>query len=211
MRKITRENLKKFLAEHRTDKKVLDIGAGEGAYAEFFPNRTALDVVERKGVDVVGDAHALPFEDGEFQIVLCTEVLEHLHTPEDAVSEMFRVLKPGGKVILTTRFIFPLHDTPHDYFRYTKYGLEHLFRDFKDIEIKEETDSYGAIAVLVQTLANNSNLRGGIFARTLLLLTAQVIRRFNWISEEEFVGGRNEEKRSERPLLTSGYYLTARK
>ena len=126
--KITRVHLERFLQGQATPKRTLDIGASIGSYAAYFPNRVGVDIERAAGVDIVADAHALSFRDGSFEVVLATEVLEHLQEPQKAVDEMFRVLKPGGTLLLTTRFLFPLHDAPHDYFRYTRYGLEYLLR-----------------------------------------------------------------------------------
>jgi SAM-dependent methyltransferase len=110
-------------------------------------------------VHVVGDARRLPVRDAAFDVVLCTEMLEHVPEPQQAIDEMWRVLKPGGTLVLTTRFLFPIHDAPHDYFRFTKYGLRHLLKRFEVLELQEEADSVGTIAILVQRL--------GMQARTL--------------------------------------------
>ncbi len=104
--KLTRKQLDKFIERHRSDGYTLDIGCAYSPYAAFFPNRVGLDIKPWPGVDVIGDAHQLPFEDEKFDNILCLEVLEHLHSPQTAVAEMRRVLKPGGHLILSTRFIF---------------------------------------------------------------------------------------------------------
>src|SRR5438105_3348465 len=139
--KISRSHMEPFIARHKSDAYTLEIGSGSSYYRHYFPNRVGLDVREGEAVDVVGDAHALPFKDGTFERVLCTEVLEHLHTPQKAIDEMHRVLSPGGKLILTTRFIAPIHDAPGDYFRFTRYGLAHLLREWSEVSIEEETST----------------------------------------------------------------------
>ena len=117
---------------------------------------------------VIGDAQALGIADASFPVILCTEVLEHLPEPQRAIDEMYRVLAPGGTLLLTTRFLFPIHDAPHDYFRFTKYGLRHLLRRFEILELREETDAVGTIAVLLQRLGMQAQtLRAGAAARRL--------------------------------------------
>jgi len=116
-----------------------------------FPNRVALDIRYGIGVQILGDAEALGIADASFEVILCTDVLEHLPEPQKAIDEMFRVLTPGG-LLLLTRFLFPIHDAPHDYFRFTKYGLRQLVRHFEILELHEETDALGTIAVLLQRL-----------------------------------------------------------
>src|SRR5688500_11085311 len=132
--KITRVTLDRFVQAHASAARTLDIGAQTGPYAAWFPNRLPIDLVARPGIQVVTDAQRLAFRDGSFEVVLCTEVLEHIPEPQQAIDEMFRVLAPGGKLVLTTRFLFPIHDAPHDYFRFTKYGLRYLLRRFDALE-----------------------------------------------------------------------------
>jgi SAM-dependent methyltransferase len=77
-------------------------------------------------VDVIADAYELPFADSSVDTVLLTEVLEHLEAPARALAECRRVLRPGGYVIATTPFSWPLHEEPRDFFRYSPHGLRHL-------------------------------------------------------------------------------------
>ena len=70
----------------------------------------------------------LPFGDRSFETVFSSQVLEHVPEPWRMVEDMARVLKPGGHLILTAPHIWGLHEVPHDYFRFTSYGLQHLAR-----------------------------------------------------------------------------------
>ena len=72
---------------------------------------------------VFGDGKHLPFRDASVDTVLSTEVLEHVPRPELLVREMARVVKPGGKLLITVPFIQPLHELPSDYFRFTPSSL----------------------------------------------------------------------------------------
>src|SRR3989344_3908004 len=110
--KITLRELEKFLKKYATNARVLDVGSGGSAYDKFFPNRVTVDIDPARNPDIVADAHHLPFKDGEFETILCTEVLEHIENPFEVEKEFWRVLKPGGQLILSTRFIFPIHDAP---------------------------------------------------------------------------------------------------
>lgn len=210
MKKITRTQLNKFLEAQKTDKKTLDIGCSTSGYAQYFPNRVGLDIVKKEGVDIVGDAHQLPFPDETFENILCTEVLEHLHTPQRAVDEMWRVLKVGGKLILTTRFLYPIHDAPHDYFRYTKYGLSHLLSKWGNVEIIEETDTMGTFGVLFQTVALKSKLRGGKVTKHLFFAAAYIAQRLSWLVTFQSAGSR-EKPIPESNIMVSGYYVIAQK
>lgn len=209
-KKITRSRLEKFLIRHQDPQGLtLDLGCGHSYYKKYFPNRIGFDIQPGHGVDVVGDAHKLPFENDKFDNILCTEVLEHLHSPHIAISEMKRVLKRGGKLILTTRFVFPLHDVPNDYYRFTKYGLRYLFKDWEILEFEEETTTLGAIAVLLQRIGYQCEILNFRPFKLLFFILAKFIQSFSFIISKEF--GDISEMRSEKNIITSGYYLVCKK
>jgi SAM-dependent methyltransferase len=207
--KLTRITLDRFIAAHATDRRTLDIGAQNGPYAVHFPKRIALDIKPGVGVQIIGDAQALAIRDASFEVVLCTEVLEHLPEPQRAIDEMFRVLVPGGQLLLTTRFLFPIHDAPHDYFRFTKYGLRHLLRRFEIIELQEETDAVGTLAVLLQRLGMQAETLHRQPFRAGWLLSAQMIRPFSFLITREFGDSRRLQRES--GIMTSGYHVACRK
>ena len=207
--KLTRVTLDRFVQAHATAARTLDIGAQNGPYAAFFPNRVALDVRHGRGVQILGDAQALGLAGDTFETVLCTEVLEHLPEPQRAIDEIFRVLKPGGMLLLTTRFLFPIHDAPHDYFRFTKYGLRHLLRRFDILELQEEATSVGTLAILLQRLGMQAHTIGGPPFRAIWLIAARVVRPFSFLIASEY--GDSRRLTPERGIMTSGYHVAARK
>jgi SAM-dependent methyltransferase len=90
-----------------------------------------LDLVAVPGVDVVADAHLLPFRDEVFQRIECDAVLEHVRSPERVMDEMRRVLAHGGYLHLVTPFCHPFHEYPRDYRRFTPDGLRELAAGMK--------------------------------------------------------------------------------
>lgn len=205
--------MRSFLVKYRTTERVLEIGGGRvkgnHSYDDLFPNRHAYDIDPERLPDTVGDAHILPFGNSSFSSILCTEVLEHLHTPHQAISEMYRVLQPGGILILTTRFVFPLHDVPNDFYRYTKYGLSYLFKDWMIIEMIPETETFSGIAALVQRVGFQTRVRGGRVTKILIYALAWALDHLNWIIIEEF--GDIKKKNKDETIITSGYYCVFRK
>lgn len=141
--------------------RVLDIGSSAGSYdkrSEFLGARVglkkaaryvALDISALAKPDVAGDAHALPFADGTFDVILANNVIEHLSEPAVGVAEMRRVLAPNGQVLYTIPFLYPVHEAPHDYTRFTRYGLRRLFRDFSGVEIHARGGVFSTLAQLV--------------------------------------------------------------
>ena len=207
--KLTRITLERFVQSHASQGLTLDLGAQNGPYGAYFPNRIAVDIRPGNGVRLLSDAQSLGVASGSLDVVLCTEVLEHLPEPQRAIDEMFRVLKPGGTLLLTTRFLFPIHDAPHDYFRFTKYGLRYLLRNFEVVELNEETDSVGSLAVLVQRLGMQAETLGRTPLRGTWLVAAQVVRRFSFLITREF--GDSRRQFPEKGIMTSGYHVACRK
>jgi SAM-dependent methyltransferase len=108
-------------------------GLDVGSRQRIRRNAITLDVVEAKGVDVVGDAHDLPFPDFSFDYVWCNAVLEHLRDPRQAANELIRVLKPGGVAFVQVPFLEYVHGWPDDYYRFTLNGLRELFRGLEEV------------------------------------------------------------------------------
>ncbi len=211
MKKITRKHLRPFLENYATNQVVLEIGGGRvstnHSYQDLFPNRHTYDLDPNRQPDTVGDAHTLTFKDNSFEFILCTEVLEHLHTPQKAIDEMKRVLKPGGTLILTTRFVFPIHDAPYDYYRYTEFGLKHILRDWKIIELRAETESFSAIGALIQRLGFQTDVKGGRFTKILMYAIAWIFDGLNFLIKKEY--GDIQKKTITTNNFTTGYYVAA--
>lgn len=111
---------------------VLDVGAGHySRYQKFFKydKYIKMDINHAEHVDVVGSVDSIPLQDESVDSVVCTQVFEHIKYPDKGASEIFRILKKGGYVLLTVPQTNELHEEPHDYFRYTKYGLNRIFND----------------------------------------------------------------------------------
>ena len=112
---------------------VLDAGAGRAQYRDLFAHARyetadflAVPGKNYAAPEYVCDLTAIPVDDGRFDHVVCTQVLEHLPEPARALGEFHRVLKPGGRLWLTAPFFYGEHERPYDFFRYTQYGLRHL-------------------------------------------------------------------------------------
>lgn len=82
----------------------------------------------------VVDVTTMDFED-EFDAILCLEVLEHVPCFWEAIPRLHRALRPGGRLMVSTPMIFPYHDEPGDFYRFTEHGLQHLLSDFRDVEV----------------------------------------------------------------------------
>jgi len=140
--KLIRGNINRFMKQSAAlyangPARLLDIApqVHEGA-RPFFPDEVAietLDIDPASGCTYIGDICRCNsgIADNTFDFVVCTEVLEHTLQPFHAVEEMRRILKPGGKLFLTTPFNFRIHGPLPDCWRFTEHGLRALLGDYR--------------------------------------------------------------------------------
>jgi len=114
---------------------VLDIGCGHQDIKKYLTHPAhyiGLDYYQtatewyKSRPHIFGDAQSLPVVDAGFDHAILLDVLEHLPCPDDCIREIHRVLKPGGRLTLQTPFLYPIHDSPRDYQRWTIHGLRRL-------------------------------------------------------------------------------------
>lgn len=139
---------------------LMDFGCGTKPYESLFVNVTKYIGVDFEGggndykntrVDVYYDGKSLPFENDHFDSILSTEVLEHVFNPDDILSELNRVLKPNGMMLLTCPFLWPEHEQPWDYARYSSFGLKHLLEK-KGFEVVSQEKTGNFISGVVQMI-----------------------------------------------------------
>ncbi len=133
---FVRKELKAEIAinSHFMSGRLLDFGCGNQPYRHLFPADAyvGLDIVDSghapsdKRADVWYDGETIPYDDGHFDAVFASEVLEHVFNPDRILSELNRVLKPGGHLLVTLPFAWEEHEAPFDYARYTSFGLKSL-------------------------------------------------------------------------------------
>lgn len=142
--------------------KILDFGCGSKPYEHLFVNATEYigvdyEIEGRKEnldkIDFFYDGKKIPFEDNTFDGILCTEVLEHVFNIDELLSEFYRVLKPNGKAIITTPFMWEEHEMPYDFARYTSVAVKFLYEKHGFL-IKEQTKSGNTIHVIFQFSLN---------------------------------------------------------
>jgi SAM-dependent methyltransferase len=138
---------------------VLDFGCGSKPYETLFTNAdsyTGVDVVisghdhKNSKVDFYYDGKTLPFPDNHFDAVVSFEVFEHIFNTDEVISEIRRVLKPGGQLLITIPFALYEHEMPFDFARFTSYGIKHIFEKnkFEVSEIRKTTTFFMAVCQL---------------------------------------------------------------
>lgn len=162
---IAQSRLKKYITKAvstlgiRHSDKWLDVGCGSRPYESLFPcgTYTGVDVndsgrpTHMKSPDYFYDGRTLPFPDQSFDGVLCTQVLEHVANPEVLLSEINRVLKPEGTLVLSAPFSWGEHEEPYDFFRFSTFGFHELLTrcNFGNVAIQKTTGTLEAVAQLL--------------------------------------------------------------
>lgn len=116
--------------------RVLDAGAGQAPYKKYFQHLQyesadfeKVDKPYAKSTYVCDLCEHIPVEDGRFNYIVFNQVMEHLKEPADALSELHRVLAPGGRILCTVPLFYEEHEQPFDFFRYTQFAHKYLFSD----------------------------------------------------------------------------------
>jgi SAM-dependent methyltransferase len=138
---------KKFLKTYFTkegEKNIISVGSGPMRLRQDVKN---YDITPYQEVDVVADITALPIADNCVDGFICDNVLEHVEDPRKAVSELYRVLKPGAIGYVSTPFLYPFHASPYDYQRWTALGLQKLFSEFSSVEVKARSGIFSTLNV----------------------------------------------------------------
>jgi SAM-dependent methyltransferase len=150
----------RLAAQRERRPRLLDVGCGIRPYEHLF----APAVAEYVGVDVAnpradleGTAEDIPVPDGGFELVLCTQTLEHATDPARAVGELRRVVAPGGRVLASTHGVQVYHPNPVDLWRWTHAGLERLFRengDWSAVTVKPASGTGACVGMLIAHYAD---------------------------------------------------------
>lgn len=136
--------------------RMVDLGSGlsrgyEGLFKTHVSEYLCIDWQYAENVDICADCYNIPLPDTSVDTILSTQMLEHLVTPERMLQEAYRLLKPGGNLIVTAPMVWGLHEEPVDFYRYTEYGLRYLLEHSGYIDINIQPLE-GLFAVLLQMI-----------------------------------------------------------
>lgn len=223
---LRNEWVKNVLEKMKAGQRILDVGAGEGRYKKYMQH---LEYVSQdfngydgqgdgaglqtgtwdyNAIDIVSDINEMPLDDASFDIVFCTEVLEHVSDPKLAIKEMLRVLRPGGRLIITAPFCSLTHFAPyHFYSGFNRYFYEDVLKENKCSieELAASGDWFDYISQELRRLPAVVEL----YTKSSVGLLDKLLIGFALLRMSRFKS--RQVKPSSSELLTYGYHLIATK
>lgn len=169
--------------------KILDIGARHSPYSNKG-NVISLDKFPYKEVDVIADAEKhIPFKKNSFDMVLLIFVLEYIKNPQKVIDNIYGVLKPNGKLILTAPFMYPFHPLKKDddFWRYTPASIKFLLSKFSKIEIIPKGYFLTLIAIYIEFILEHLKLHPIIFLLNPLIWLDKKIKLFKNTAVHYFI------------------------
>lgn len=128
----------------------LNLGSGNSDFGDDLLN---VDLLPYQNVDLICDIENIPFKDDSVDYIINIAVLEHVPNPEKVIAEIYRILKPGGKIYCFIPFMQPFHASPFDFQRFTYEGMKHQFSDFEILKLKSIGPTSGMLWVLQEWFA----------------------------------------------------------
>ena len=190
--------------------RLLDVGSGVKPYAPWFEpfvsEHVGLDIDANPAAELHGTIESIPAEDASFDMVICTQVLEHCDDPAQGVRELRRVVRPGGRVLLSTHGVMVYHPAPHDLWRWTHEGLERLFLtngSWSSVTVRPAAGTAATLALLLSIYVDLASRRAHVAP-----LGRAVIRALQ--AAGNAVDGRSARLRNPGPgTLHANYHVTA--
>jgi hypothetical protein len=182
-KKLSRKNLyhliiKSFnkIKKIKKNYNVLNIGAGgeiKNLIKKNFKNVFEIDIDSRRNPDQIIDLCNDRFSKiirYKPNLICIFEVLEHTTNPLKAVNNIYKIINKGDFVLASVPFIFHIHDEPHDYYRFTKFGLQLLFKDFTNVKIYERNGWLESIFVIFIRLEKEKNILSRLLGKTFVII-----------------------------------------
>ena len=182
-KKMSRKQLNSFIKQDINEfkktkhPKILFVGSG-GELNDYVKNFStylySIDIdPSRKPdqiIDLMDPNFCQNYRGEKVNLVCMFEVLEHIKNPSSAIKNIYNLIDKDSVVLVSTPFIFNIHDAPNDFYRFTKYGLKEIFKEFSKVEIKEKNGWLESIFVLIMRIKKSRSFLNKILGNSFLLL-----------------------------------------
>ena len=185
--KYSTRNLVRLCQENSTDKLTLVVHSEDVDYKPYFKN--SVSITKRKDVDA--DIHCdLYYTDlgkmdkESYDVILCTGLLEHVPDPQRLIDDLYNLLKPSGKLILSASAVFSVHEGPNNFFHFTKFGMRLLLKDFSRSIIEGSCGPFENIGIQMQRILIQSKINP--LLRPFLEIFALGFRYLDQLVQEQY-------------------------
>ena len=180
-KKMSTKNLERLCRENASDLPTIIVHSEDVEFAEYFPNAFTVTKRRSKPADMHVDKYyenLSSIESESFDVALCTGLLEHVPNPQKLINELHRILRPGGKLILSGSAGFSYHEGPDNFFMFTKWGMEHLLREWSEVvSISGSSQPFETVGILMQRALLQCDMNP--FVRPLVELLAHIVPVFD--------------------------------
>lgn len=176
--RLTRKHLEGLCREHATSEPTLVVHM-EFDPAPYFPNATTVATGDpRRHIEAhVFDKGLEQIPSESYNLVICMGLLEHVPDPRRLLNACHRILRPGGKLVLSVSAVFAFHTCPHNYFHFTPYGMRLLLAEWHTVSIRGSSQPFETIGILLQRITVQCELSGPV--RFIVELVAQIVPLFD--------------------------------
>jgi SAM-dependent methyltransferase len=211
MADITAAFYQEYIAKYATGK-LVDLGCGNVPFYDLYKDLVSDNVC----VDWPNSAHKnqyldfecdlnkhFPFADAEFDTIIISEVLEHISNPELIWSEMARILKPRGRILLSVPFFYKIHEAPYDFYRYTEFALKNFAskNNLRVLELK----NFGGLPEIFTDIISKNLIKIPLLGK----FSSDILQRLCWFFINTSFGKRKSANSgSAYPL---GYFMVVEK
>ena len=190
MGKLSQGDIERFCKANKTgpNEKVLIVHSDDMAYEYYFPNREKANVRNGEDIDIKSDKEYQNIQspDNVYDVVVCTGLLEHVPDPTATLKELKRVLKSGGKLLVSASASFSTHSAPDNYFHATLFGMKKWLDD-ASFDIKNITPSsrpFRTIGILLQRICYQTDM--SMFFKFFIFLCAKIVPFFDMFIKKDY-------------------------
>jgi SAM-dependent methyltransferase len=202
--KLSTRNLERLCRENASDKKTLVVHSEDVDYKPYFPNAFAVTKRKEKPADMHVDLYyreLSKIDDESYEVIVCTGLLEHLPDPQQHIDDLYRILKPGGKLVISASAVFSFHECPNDFFHFTPFSFRMMFERWGKIEmLRGASQPFETIAILLQRILFQCEIFPPL--RPLVELMCLIIPWFDKliIAQYDIVGNTSDERKIDSML-----------